>query len=351
MDQFVEMLRAAQGGQAMENIGRMYGLSAQQAQQVAEAVMPAFGEAFKQASQSPESLAALMTLMTSGPYGAFYSQPAPPAELTRAGSEALDTVFGSSEVSRAVAAHVASSTGLGMAMVKQVMPTYATLVVGGLAKSLAASGALQQMLAAMLSRMPGQTEQKIAPISSGNPWIDAFLAFTSTATEQGGRSYSTGNPWADAYAQMMFQRAAPPPAPQRNPANAWQDVVNAMSKTMMQAGVPPTREKPPEPPPAPLLPFQNFFAQMFAQGFPPPFPPPAQPGAPDASRQAYAVPEFWLNIMRSAAASMAAATQSMNAVTQNGQTVQEAETLPPDRPRLGRADGDKPAADRFSGGK
>lgn len=351
MDQFVEMLRAAQGGQAMENIGRMYGLSSQQAQQVAEAVMPAFAEAFKQASQSPESLAALMTLMTSGPYGAFYSQQAAPAELSRAGSEALDTVFGSSEVSRAVAAHVASSTGLGIAMVKQVMPSFATLVVGGLAKSLAASGALQQMLAAMLSRMPGQTEQRIAPISSGNPWIDAFLAFTSTATEQGARPYATGNPWADSYAQMMFQRAAPAPAPQRNPATAWQDVVNAMTKTMTQAGVPPTREKPPEPPPAPLLPFQNFFAQMFAQGFPPPFPP-AYPGAPEGNRaQAYSVPDFWLDIMRSATASVAAATQSMNTTAQAtnpAQNVQEAETLPPDRPRLNRPESDKPSG---GGGK
>ncbi|MEP9353716.1 DUF937 domain-containing protein [Xanthobacter sp. KR7-65] len=326
MDQFVEMLRAAQGGQAMENIGRMYGLSAQQAQQVAEAVMPAFSEAFRQATQSPEALASLMALMSSGPYGGFYSQPAAPAELSRAGTEALDTVFGSSEVSRAVAAQVAASTGLGIAIVKQMMPSFATLVVGGLAKSLAASGALQQMLAAMLSRMPGQTEQRIAPVSSGNPWIDAFLAFTSTAVEQSPRPQATGNPWADAYAQMMFQRAAPAPAPQRSPANAWQDVVNAMTKTMTQAGVPPTREKPPEPPPPPLLPFQHFFAQMFAQGFPPAFPP-AFPGA-EGARPAYSMPEYWLDIMRSAAASVASATQS----------VQEAETLPPDRPRLVKPD-------------
>lgn len=333
MDQFVEMLRAAQGGQAMENIGRMYGLSAQQAQQVAEAVMPAFTEAFKQATQSPEAFASLMALMTSGPYGAFYTQPAAPGELSSAGTEALDTVFGSSDVSRAVAAHVAASTGLGVAMVRQMMPSLATLVVGGLAKSLAASGALQQMLAAMLSRMPGQTQQKIAPISSGNPWIDAFMAFTSTATEQGARSYSagnpysTGNPWADAYAQMMFQRAAPSPAPQHSPVNAWQDVVNAMSRTMAQAGVPPTREKPPEPPPPPLQPFQNFFAQMFAQGFPPAFP------GTEPARGGYSIPQFWLDIMRTAAASVASAAQSV-------QSIQEAETLPPDRPRLiGREDG------------
>ncbi|MFG1313781.1 DUF937 domain-containing protein [Xanthobacter autotrophicus] len=317
MDQFLEMLRAAQGGHGLENIGRMYGLSPQQAQATAEAVMPAFTEAFKQATQSPEALASLMALMTSGPYGAFYTQqPAAPAELSRAGTEALDTVFGSSDVSRAVAAHVASSTGLGVTVVRQMMPTFATLVVGGLAKSLAASGALQQMLAAMLSRMPGQTTQRIAPISSGNPFIDAFLAFTSTATEQSPKAFATGNPWADAYAQMMFQRA-PQPAPQQrsnNPINAWQDVVNAMTKTMTQAGVPPARTPPPEPPPPPLAPFQNFFAQLFAQGFPPAFP------GTDGQR-GYSIPDFWLDIMRSAG-------------TYPAQPVQEAETLPPERPRL-----------------
>lgn len=318
MDQFLEMLRAAQGGHGLENIGRMYGLSPQQAQATAEAVMPAFTEAFKQATQSPEALASLMALMTSGPYGAFYTQqPAAPAELSRAGTEALDTVFGSSDVSRAVAAHVASSTGLGVTVVRQMMPTFATLVVGGLAKSLAASGALQQMLAAMLSRMPGQTEQRIAPISSGNPFIDAFLAFTSTATEQSPKAFATGNPWADAYAQMMFQRA-PQPAPQQrsnNPINAWQDVVNAMTKTMTQAGVPPARTPPPEPPPPPLAPFQNFFAQLFAQGFPPAFP------GTDGQQRGYSIPDFWLDIMRSAG-------------TYPAQPVQEAETLPPERPRL-----------------
>lgn len=322
MDQFVEMLRAAQGGQAIENIARMYGLSAQQAQSLAEAMMPAFAEAFRQASQSPESLASLMALMTSGPYGTFYTQPAAPAELSRAGSEALDTVFGSSEVSRAVAAQVAASTGLGITMVRQMMPTLATLVVGGLARSLAASGALQTMLAAMLSRMPGQTAQRIAPISSGNPWIDAFLAFSGTAAEATTRpATATGNPWADAFAQMMMQRTAPAPAPARTPADAWQDVVNAMAKTMSQAGAP-AKAPEPEPPPAPLLPFQQFFTQLFAQGFPPAFP---GLGA-EGGRNAYSIPDFWMEVMKAG----------------SPRDVQEAETLPPDRPRLGKpADGRK----------
>lgn len=321
MDQFVEMLRAAQGGQAIENIARMYGLSAQQAQGLTEAVMPAFAEAFRQASQSPEALASLMALMTSGPYGSFYAQPAPPAELTRAGTEALDTVFGSSEVSRAVAAQVAASTGLGITMVRQMMPTLATLVVGGLARSLAASGALQTMLGAMLSRMPGQTAQRVAPISSGNPWIDAFLAFSGTAAEATVHPAATGNPWADAFAQMMMQRTAPAPAPARTPANAWQDVVNAMAKTMSQTGAPAARAPEPEPPPAPLLPFQQFFAQLFAQGFPPAFPGMAAEGG----RATYSIPDFWMDVLKAG----------------SPRDVQEAETLPPEHPRL-----EKPAGGR-----
>lgn len=369
MDQFVELLRAAQGGQGMENLARVYGLSSQQAQAIAEAMMPAFADSFRHIVQSPEAMASLMALMLSGPYGAYYNQgaapyapapaapppfggytPPPAPDLTQAGTDALNTVFGSSEVSRAVASHVAASTGLGIAMVRQIMPAYATLVVGGLAKSLAASGALQSMLAAMLSRLPlGEPALRPAPISSGNPWIDAFMAFSTTTANT--RPHLSGNPWADAFAQMMFQQ--PQPAAgygAQRPAstgNAWQDVVNAMANTMAQAGGQaasamghtmghtmgqtmgqpagqPYGQPMPQPAPAapqrpaaeamvnPLQPFQDFFARMFAQGFPPAF-----PGA-NGERPPYTFPEFWLDVMNRA----------------KGERTPEAEIIPPEKPRL-----------------
>lgn len=339
MDQFVELLRAAQGGHGMENLARVYGLSTQQAQAVADALMPAFSEGFRHVTQSPEALASLMALMLTGPYSAYYSQPssfappapfspppgfggapaAPPPELNQAGIDAMNAVFGSSEVSRAVANHVAATTGLGITVVRQMVPTYAALFVGGLAKSLAASGAMQTMLAALLSRLPvGQPEARTAPISSGNPWIDAFLAFTTTNASNA--AVASGNPWADAFARVMFQ-PPPPAAPQRaNPGNAWQDVVNAMSNTLAQASgqtaaaAPPPPPPPPAPEPAanPLAPFQEFFTRMFAQGFPPTFPTGANGG-----RTAMTLPEFWLDLM-----------------TRTQQAVPQAEILPPEKPRL-----------------
>lgn len=338
MDQFVELLRAAQGGHGMENLARVYGLSTQQAKAVADALMPAFADGFRHITQSPEAMASLMALMLSGPYGAYYGQPGPSAaphaapsapppqpDMSQMGVDALNAVFGSSEVSRAVANHVAATTGLGIAMVRQMMPTFASLFVGGLAKSLAASGAIQTMTASLLSRLPlGLPETRPAPISSGNPWIDAFLAFSATTASN--PSYSSGNPWADAFARVMFQHAAPPaPAPQQraNPASAWQDVVNAMASTLAQAGgqmpnpaAPSQPVAPPQGVANPLQPFQEFFAKMFAQGFPPSF--------PGGERPSYSVPDFWMDVL--AGARPAAAP--------------ETEIIPPEKPRLVKKDGD-----------
>ncbi|WP_238121591.1 MULTISPECIES: DUF937 domain-containing protein [unclassified Xanthobacter] len=362
MDHFVELLRAAQGGHGMENLARVYGLSTQQAQAIADAMMPAFADGFRHITQSPEAMASLMALMLSGPYGTYYNQgaptpsapfpgtsytPPPTPDLNQAGTDALNTVFGSSEVSRAVASHVAATTGLGIAMVRQIMPAYASLVVGGLAKSLAASGALQSMTAAMLSRLPiGEPATRPAPISSGNPWIDAFMAFSTTSANT--RPQSSGNPWADAFAQMMFQQAQPPAAARpASSGNAWQDVVNAMANTMAQAGGQAAnamsqqfgqqlgQQMNPQPAPAmaqpahaggtprmgtapdlmnnPLQPFQEFFARMFAQGFPPAF-----PGLTAGERPPYSFPEFWLDLINR--------TPSARAP--------EAEILPPEKPRL-----------------
>ncbi|QTL01758.1 DUF937 domain-containing protein [Aquabacter sp. L1I39] len=270
MDQFVQLLRAAQGGQGLDNIAQFYGLSVQQAQKAAEAVMPAFALGIQRAIQSPEGMAQLMTLMMRGPYASLYDRPpSGPAPLNQAGNPALDALFGSPEVSKAVADHAATSTGLGVAVLKQLMPAFASLVMGGLTKSLAASGALNQMLAAMLARANGQ------PIPTGNPWVDT-LALTMSSAGNMGR-VSTGNPWIDAFAQMMAQ--SPWGTTSMSAAqNPWQDMIAAtlslmgssmqQIQQMQQPAAPPP---PPPPPPAPLgqWPFQDYFAQLFTQGFPP----------------------------------------------------------------------------------
>lgn len=269
MDQFVQLLRAAQGGQGLNNIAQLYGLSVQQAQKAAEAVMPAFALGIQRAMQSPEGMAQLMTLMMRGPYGTLYDRPASGlAALNQAGNPALDALFGSADVSKAVADHAATSTGLGVVVLKQLMPAFASLVLGALTKSLAASGVLNQMLAAMVARANGQ------PVPTGNPWVDT-LALTMSSAGNMGR-VTTGNPWIDAFAQMMAQ--SPWGTSSMSAAqNPWQDMISAtlslMGSSMPQVPQPvaPPPPPPPPPPPAPLgqWPYQDYFTQLFTQGFPP----------------------------------------------------------------------------------
>lgn len=309
MDQFLQMLRAAQGGHGMENLARLYGLTPQQAQSAAEAMMPAFAAGVEHAMQSPEAWGALLALMMRGPYAGFYNQGLQSANPGPVGTEALNALFNSPEVAQAVANHAAASTGLGVTLIRQMMPTYGTLFLGGLAKSMAATGAMQQMLAAMIDRL--STPRPRQPQWTGNPWIDAFNRFMGP--QPAPAPAVPANPWADAFARMMMAnpflaaatQPAPSPAPRQDaPAgNSWQDVVNAMSKTLAQANPPPRSAADPVQSAA-LLPFQEFFARMFAQGFPPVGAggerPRASPWAEQAQAAFYAVPEFWREMFAAA---------------------------------------------------
>ncbi|MFG1428408.1 DUF937 domain-containing protein [Roseixanthobacter glucoisosaccharinicivorans] len=372
MDQFVQLLRAAQGGQGLENLAQIYGLTAQQAQKAAEAVMPAFAAGIQRAMQSPEGLASLMVLMMRGPYGGLYDRaPAAPDQYSQAGANALDALFGSPEISAAVANHAAASTGLATAVVRKIMPDFATLVMGGLTKSLAASGAMNQMLAAMLARANG------LPVPTGNPWVDGLATWMNSAMPR--QSQSTGNPWVDAFAQMMLQSpwtagnagawgqsgmgaawpgtARSQPNPYRaqaersaaasqdvygNAANAWQELIAAMMETMtavsgegasrqasqreVAAAAKPLALPPPPPPPEPLAalgqwPMQDYFAQLFAQGFPPTVGTGGNdPAAPFASLAAfYPFPDFWSQMLgRSAAHGHASPTKAGARPTRKG---------------------------------
>lgn len=266
MDPFVQMVRAAQGGEGLNNLARLYGLSVQQAQVAAEALMPAFAMGLQKSMQSPEGLANLMVLMMRGPYAALYDRsPASPGDLSQPGASALEAVFGSPEVTRAVMNHAAASTGLGVAVVKQTAPAFASLLMEGLTKSLAASGALNQMLAGMLARASGQPEP------TGNPWVDGLAAMMAS----GGRR--TGNPWVDSFAEMMVRSpwSSPGSFGGSGAITAWQEMIEASLAAMGGAGPKPAAPLPPPPPPPPAppplghWPLQDYFAQLFSTGFPP----------------------------------------------------------------------------------
>ena len=101
-----DMISQAQGGRGMELLARQFNLSQQQAQLAVEALLPAFSQGLKRNAADPYGLGSFMTALASGNHAKYFE------DATKAfspqgvdeGNGILGHLFGSKELSRAVAA-------------------------------------------------------------------------------------------------------------------------------------------------------------------------------------------------------------------------------------------------------
>jgi hypothetical protein len=140
--QFTDMLAQTGGLQAM---ARELGVSEAQAASGAAALLPALLGGFKkQAQAQPAGLEGLGGLLGQlGGGGLLDDVLAPQPTDVRRGNDVLGQVFGSQDVSRAVAQEAAAQSGLAPALLKQMLPLLAMLVAGYLAKQRGAEAEAQ----------------------------------------------------------------------------------------------------------------------------------------------------------------------------------------------------------------
>ena len=155
-----EMMQSAQNGQAMQNLARQYGLTPQQTQAAVEALLPAFSMGLQRQTQDPYAFGGLAQMMTASPFARFYDTNGDgiPDGARNAGNDVLSQIFGSREVSQAVAAQAAATSGVSQAIIKQMLPVIAAMVMGGLFKSAGNTGLggiLGQFAEMMRGQMPG----------------------------------------------------------------------------------------------------------------------------------------------------------------------------------------------------
>jgi len=125
---------AQMGG--LQSMARELGVSEDQAASGAEALVPAILGGFKKQVQSQpaglEGLGGLLGQLGGG--GLLDNVLAPePTDVSR-GNDVLGEIFGSKDVSRAVAQNAASQTGLDPSLLKKMLPLLAMLVAGFMAK-------------------------------------------------------------------------------------------------------------------------------------------------------------------------------------------------------------------------
>ena len=117
-------------------VGAQLGLNQQQSQSAIAALLPAISSALKQNTSNPQGLAGLLGALQGGNHDQYLEKPETlgQAESITDGNAILGHLFGSKDVSRAVAGRASEQTGIGADVLKKLLPLVATMAMGSLSK-------------------------------------------------------------------------------------------------------------------------------------------------------------------------------------------------------------------------
>lgn len=120
----------------MANLGRQFGLSEQQSMDALQHLLPAFSTGLKRNTQSPLDLSAFLEALNGGQHARYYEDMNIFADknAVRDGNDILSHMFGSKDVSRAVAKQAADQTGIGAEILKAMLPYLASIIMGAIFK-------------------------------------------------------------------------------------------------------------------------------------------------------------------------------------------------------------------------
>ncbi|MEQ8480978.1 MAG: DUF937 domain-containing protein [Hoeflea sp.] len=260
-----DMMKSAQNGEAMRAMASQFGLSETQVEQAMEALMPAFSTGLKRNAKTPADMSDFVAALATGNHAKYFDdlQTAFSPKGVEEGNGILDHIFGSKEVSRAVASQAQSVTGIGQDILKQMLPVIATAVMGGLfkqstgqmhASSTAGANPLGDLISEMMRQGLGGARATRSAQSSpmDNPMGKILEGMFGGGQQTGGSQSSQGaNPFSDNPLGQIFQ-----------------DMFGgALGGQKHQAPEPQTQPKPDTMPSGrPRNPYDDLFGQMFDSG-------------------------------------------------------------------------------------
>lgn len=138
----LEALLAAQGGSAVQQLGRQFGLGDEQVTSALSALVPALASGFAKNATASGGLDSLVGALAGGRHASYLDDLGALArpETAADGNGILGHVLGSKDVSRQVAAQAAMTSGVGADVLKKMLPVVAAMMMGALAKNAGAPG-------------------------------------------------------------------------------------------------------------------------------------------------------------------------------------------------------------------
>lgn len=255
-----DMMMQAQNGAAVEAMAKQYNIAQEQAAKAMAALMPAFSSGLQRKAANPYDFTAFLSAMQSGNYAEYFEDigKAFTPKGIADGNAALESIFGSKDVSRAIAAQVEQMTGIGQEIVKQMMPATANTLMGGIFKQ--SVGQMQQANAAFASSPMGSMMQQ---------WLES----TGFAPKPQPQPNPFDNPFTQAM-QSMFggqQQAKPVNPADMFAANPFMKMFADMMKPAEDKKPDPKPEPKPEPPKesaasADMKQYSDMMSAMFDSG-------------------------------------------------------------------------------------
>lgn len=269
-----DMLAQAQNGQGMDLLARQFNLSRQQAELAVEALLPAFSQGLKRNTSDPYGVGGFLNAIATGQHAKYFEDAsrAFSQQGVNEGNGILGHLFGSKDLSRAVAAQAAQATGIGQQVLQQMLPVLASMVMGGLFKQSTnqmqaggfggAGNPLGQIIEEMMKQAGGQAAPQRPAPQPANPGNNPF-----------GTNPLGDTPFGKVLQDMFGGGAAQAPQgraePRQNPLgdNPWGKVLQDMFGQGQQA-------EPQQPPPQQRPraegrsnnPYDDIFGQMFETG-------------------------------------------------------------------------------------
>jgi hypothetical protein len=149
--ELIDIVRQAQGGNALANMARAFNLNPQQAEAALQAVMPELARGIERNTLSRGGVADLVEALGSGRHAGNLQNPAMfgNPDVQAEGNAILGHILGTKDSSRAVAQRASLSSGLGEGLLKMLLPYIAQMLMGALANK------TQGGLGDILSKIPG----------------------------------------------------------------------------------------------------------------------------------------------------------------------------------------------------
>jgi hypothetical protein len=237
-----EIMQQAQGGNAMQNLSRQFGLSADQAQSAVEAVLPAFQMGLERQTQNAELFGNFVQQLASGQHAQFVDRDGDgiPDEAVPMGKDVLSQLFGAKAVSSAVTQQAAAMSGISSSIMKAMLPVIASMIMGGLFKGMNNQG-FGDILGQIAGQMMGGGNNQMGANNSGgsNPLQDILGGMLG-----GGRAQpqqAPANPMGDILGQIFGQamggqpQAQPQQSAQSDMMKAGLDALTGMFNAGTQA--------------------------------------------------------------------------------------------------------------------